>query len=145
MSVGWRLQSSQCDGGVSLQVDPELLLGVCCPAFPSDSSPPCDIPLALCLQVVTAYVADEARDPGYWGTARMVLEAGLCLALDAQATADAGCHSGGVLTPASAMGLVLMERLRRAGLMFDITDSPALDKQQQQQPAAAKEAAAVSR
>jgi hypothetical protein len=76
----------------------------------------------------------------------MVLEAGLCLALDGQATAAAGCHSGGVLTPASAMGLVLIERLRRAGLKFGITDSPALDKvKQQQQPAAAKEPAGVSR
>jgi short subunit dehydrogenase-like uncharacterized protein len=68
------------------------------------------------MQVVQAYVADEHRDPGYWGTARMVLEAGLCLALDGQATAAAGCASGGVLTPASAMGLVLIERLRQAGL-----------------------------
>jgi len=64
----------------------------------------------------------------------MVLEAGLCLALDAQACAAAGCASGGVLTPASAMGLVLIERLRRAGLKFNVTESPALtDKQQQQQ------------
>lgn len=68
----------------------------------------------------------------------MVLEAGLCLALDAQACADAGCASGGVLTPASAMGLVLIERLRRAGLRFEVTESPALsDKQQQKQPAGA--------
>jgi short subunit dehydrogenase-like uncharacterized protein len=66
----------------------------------------------------------------------MVLEAGLCLALDAEATAAAGCQAGGVLTPASAMGLVLIERLRQAGLKFDITESPALDKVQQKQPAA---------
>jgi short subunit dehydrogenase-like uncharacterized protein len=56
----------------------------------------------------------------------MVLEAGLCLALDGAACDEAGCLKGGVLTPASAMGLVLIERLRRAGLTFDITSSPAL-------------------
>lgn len=55
----------------------------------------------------------------------MVLEAGLCLAFDAEACAAAGCQSGGVLTPASAMGLVLIERLRKAGLKFDIVESPA--------------------
>eukprot|EP00879_Flechtneria_rotunda_P007646 GHRR01008018.1.p1 GENE.GHRR01008018.1~~GHRR01008018.1.p1 ORF type:complete len:404 (+),score=160.62 GHRR01008018.1:312-1523(+) len=90
------------------------------------------------LQVIKAYVADEHRDPGYWGTARMLLEAGLCLALDSAACAAAGCQSGGVLTPASAMGVVLIDRLRRAGLKFEITESPALGKQQlqQQQPMA---------
>lgn len=71
----------------------------------------------------------------------MVLEAGLCLALDAGACAAAGCASGGVLTPASAMGLVLIERLRQAGLKFDITQSPALHKAQQQKQ---REPAAVA-
>jgi short subunit dehydrogenase-like uncharacterized protein len=77
-------------------------------------------------QVIEAYVADEHRDPGYWGTARMLLEAGLCLALDGAACEAAGCQKGGVLTPASAMGVVLIDRLRRAGLKFDVTRSPAL-------------------
>ncbi|KAF8057624.1 trans-acting enoyl reductase [Scenedesmus sp. PABB004] len=77
-------------------------------------------------QVIVARVADPARDPGYWGTARMLLEAGLCLALDSAACAEAGCKPGGVLTPASAMGLVLVNRLRAAGLQFAITSSPAL-------------------
>jgi len=75
----------------------------------------------------------------------MVLEAGLCLALDAQACAAAGCASGGVLTPASAMGLVLIERLRRAGLRFDVTESPALSDKQQQQEKEPASAAAGSR
>jgi short subunit dehydrogenase-like uncharacterized protein len=46
----------------------------------------------------------------------MVLEAGLCLALDSAACDATGCKSSGVLTPASAMGMVLMDRLRAAGL-----------------------------
>jgi hypothetical protein len=36
-------------------------------------------------QVIVAECADNSRDPGYWGTARLVLEAGLCLALDSGA------------------------------------------------------------
>lgn len=94
-------------------------------------------------QVIEASVADPWRDPGYWGTARLVLEAGLCLALDAAACDAAGCHKGGVLTPASAMGLVLIERLRQAGITFDITSSPALKQPQgqQQQPERAKQLA----
>lgn len=39
---------------------------------------------------------------------------------------QAGCLQGGVLTPATAMGLVLADRLRAAGIIFDIVQSPAL-------------------
>ncbi len=47
-------------------------------------------------------------DPGYAATSRMLSEAGLCLA-----TTEG---PGGVLTPASAMGDALVERLRDAGM-----------------------------
>ncbi len=47
-------------------------------------------------------------DPGYAATARMLGESGLCLA-DTEGP-------GGVLTPASAMGDDLVERLREAGM-----------------------------
>ena len=47
-------------------------------------------------------------DPGYAATSRMLSEAGLCLA---------GTEGpGGVLTPASAMGDALVERLRNVGM-----------------------------
>ncbi|HEX6027109.1 MAG TPA: enoyl-ACP reductase, partial [Solirubrobacter sp.] len=49
-------------------------------------------------------------DPGYKATAVMMGESALCLALD-----DLPDRSG-VLTPASAMGSALVERLRAAGL-----------------------------
>uniref|UniRef100_A0A7S3RBG0 Saccharopine dehydrogenase NADP binding domain-containing protein n=1 Tax=Dunaliella tertiolecta TaxID=3047 RepID=A0A7S3RBG0_DUNTE len=63
----------------------------------------------------------DKRDPGYWSTSRMVLESALCLALDDEAIKQSGkCRDGGVLTPASAMGLVLMERLKAAGLKFTV-------------------------
>jgi short subunit dehydrogenase-like uncharacterized protein len=73
-----------------------------------------------------ALLQDPKRDPGYWGTSRMVLEAGLCLALQQDEMLAAGLPAGGDLTPAVAMGMVLVERLRAAGLVLRITESPAL-------------------
>ncbi|MFO0745300.1 MAG: saccharopine dehydrogenase NADP-binding domain-containing protein [Myxococcota bacterium] len=57
-----------------------------------------------------AYQVSDVGDPGYSSTARMLAEAALCLAHDAL-PARAGC-----LTPATAMGSALAERLRGAGL-----------------------------
>jgi short subunit dehydrogenase-like uncharacterized protein len=54
-------------------------------------------------------------DPGYKATAVMLGEAGLCLALDGSALPDAA----GVLTPATAMGMPLVERLRAADFTFE--------------------------
>jgi short subunit dehydrogenase-like uncharacterized protein len=53
-------------------------------------------------------------DPGYGETAKMLGESAVCLAKD---DLDA---VGGVLTPASSMGVKLVERLRRAGMGFDV-------------------------
>jgi short subunit dehydrogenase-like uncharacterized protein len=53
-------------------------------------------------------------DPGYGETAKMLSEAALCLAKDNLPT------RGGVLTPASAMGVRLVERLRKAGMTFSV-------------------------
>jgi short subunit dehydrogenase-like uncharacterized protein len=58
-------------------------------------------------------------DPGYAATARMLSESALCLAFDTTP------KRGGVLTPASAMGMVLVERLRRAGMTFEVHDRAA--------------------
>ncbi|MEO6999722.1 MAG: saccharopine dehydrogenase NADP-binding domain-containing protein [Terracoccus sp.] len=54
-------------------------------------------------------------DPGYDGTAVMLGEAALCLALDG----DLLPERSGVLTPATAMGGVLVDRLRAHGFVFD--------------------------
>lgn len=54
-------------------------------------------------------------DPGYGDTAKMLAEAGLCLALDKTLPE----HTG-VITPASAMGEALMPRLARAGLTLGL-------------------------
>jgi short subunit dehydrogenase-like uncharacterized protein len=50
-------------------------------------------------------------DPGYAATAVMLGESALCLALDGERLPD----GGGVLTPATAMGTALADRLRAAG------------------------------
>lgn len=60
-------------------------------------------------------------DPGYGETAKMLGESALCLAMDRDATPAAA----GVLTPASAMGMPLVERLRRAGMTFQVEATPA--------------------
>lgn len=71
--------------------------------------------------MVQAEVGDPHRDGGYWGTSRMLLEAALCLALQ-QKELDAAqeLQKGGVLTPASSMGMLLVERLRKAGMTFKV-------------------------
>jgi short subunit dehydrogenase-like uncharacterized protein len=56
-------------------------------------------------------------DPGYAATSRMIGESALCLAQDPPERA----FEGGVLTPATAMGTRLVERLRRADITFDVT------------------------
>lgn len=61
----------------------------------------------------------EAKgDPGYNATAVMLGQAGLCLALDNQETPGVA----GVLTPATAMGGVLTDRLRAAGQVYEVSE-----------------------
>jgi short subunit dehydrogenase-like uncharacterized protein len=55
-------------------------------------------------------------DPGYAATAVMLGETALCLALDEARLPD----RAGVLTPATAMGDALVERLRAAGQTFEV-------------------------
>jgi len=60
-------------------------------------------------------VADQ-RDPGYGSTAVMLSESALCLALQGH---ELGAE-GGILTPAPTMGMRLVERLRAAGMTFEV-------------------------
>ncbi len=62
----------------------------------------------------TTVAADQ--DPGYTGTAVMLGQSALCLALDGPLLPD----RAGVLTPATAMGSVLADRLRAHGFMFEV-------------------------
>ena len=63
----------------------------------------------------TARVAQQG-DPGYAATAVLLGQSALCLALDG----DRLPAGGGVLTPATAMGDVLADRLRGAGVTLDV-------------------------
>lgn len=56
------------------------------------------------------------RDPGYGATAKMLGQSALCLALDA----DRLPVKGGSWTPASAMGMALVERLNNVGVRFEM-------------------------
>ena len=58
-------------------------------------------------------------DPGYAATARMLSESALSLAFDVIPA------QGGVLTPAACMGMRLVERLRKAGMTFEVKETSA--------------------
>lgn len=67
-------------------------------------------------KVITAKVTGD-RDPGYGSTSKMLGESAACLALDS----EAGTSASGVLTPSTAMGDALLNRLEaNAGLSFSI-------------------------
>ncbi|MER5704578.1 saccharopine dehydrogenase NADP-binding domain-containing protein [Micromonospora sp. NPDC002296] len=58
-------------------------------------------------------------DPGYDETAKMLGESALCLALDEGLPATCG-----QVTPVTAMGDALLDRLTRAGMTFRVLDAP---------------------
>jgi short subunit dehydrogenase-like uncharacterized protein len=64
---------------------------------------------------VLIYTVSDRADPGYSSTAKMLGEAALCLALEPLTS------PGGVQTPAVAMAQPLLDRLRRAGLVFAVS------------------------
>jgi len=57
-------------------------------------------------------------DPGNRATTKFVCESALALALQPQAL-PGGEHAGGVLTPASGLGMVLARRLIAAGMTVE--------------------------
>ena len=59
-------------------------------------------------------VVRGAGDPGYGATSKMLAETGLCLALDDLSTGPAEGKAGGVLTPSTALGELLVARLEQA-------------------------------
>lgn len=61
--------------------------------------------------VATAQIVGHA-DPGYAETAKMLAESAFLL--------STGTHPGGVSTPAAALGLPLVERLRVAGMEWNV-------------------------
>jgi short subunit dehydrogenase-like uncharacterized protein len=66
--------------------------------------------------VTVAYVrSGNAGDPGYKATACMSIEASLCMALERDK-----CAAGGVLTTATGLGRVLVDRLNKAGMKLGV-------------------------
>jgi short subunit dehydrogenase-like uncharacterized protein len=61
-------------------------------------------------------IVSDRRDPGYGSSAVMLSESALCLALQGAELQS----EGGILTPATAMGMRLVERLRAAGLKLEV-------------------------
>lgn len=59
------------------------------------------------------------QDPGYGETAKMLGESAVCLVLDGPSLTS----GGGILTPATAMGTTLLERLRGAGMTFEVHEA----------------------
>lgn len=60
-------------------------------------------------------------DPGYRDTARMLVESGMCLALDDEfERIQKFCPTGGIFTPAPCLGRVLLQRLLATGTKINI-------------------------
>ena len=64
--------------------------------------------------MVRGQIADKG-DPGNRATTKMLCESALALALQLDAL-PGGLQHGGLLTPASGLGDVLVQRLRAAGM-----------------------------
>jgi short subunit dehydrogenase-like uncharacterized protein len=63
-------------------------------------------------------------DPGNRSTVRMLCESALALALE-ESVLPGFPTRGGILTPATALGDVLVRRLRNAGITIQVPDTPA--------------------
>ena len=68
-------------------------------------------------KILTVRVSCKS-DPGYSGTALMIAESAVCLALDEEILPQ----NFGILTPATTMGDTLINRLKKAGMKFEIVD-----------------------
>jgi len=65
----------------------------------------------------------DQGDPGNAVTVKILCEAALALAVDG-AKLPGGAARGGVLTPATGLGQVLVERLRARGMTLEASDTP---------------------
>lgn len=67
------------------------------------------------------------HDAGCLETSKMMIESGLCLAL--QDTELPSTHKGGFMSPATGLGDVLLHRLMNVGVYFESKSFPAPQKQ----------------
>ncbi len=66
-------------------------------------------------------VVSDKGDPGNRATVKFLCESALCLALNAEQL-PGGQQRGGILTPATGLGDVLVERLRKAGMRLETSE-----------------------
>jgi short subunit dehydrogenase-like uncharacterized protein len=71
-------------------------------------------------------IVSDKGDPGNRATVKFLCESALCLALNADQL-PGGQQRGGVLTPATGLGDVLVERLRRAGMRLQTSEQGPLN------------------
>jgi short subunit dehydrogenase-like uncharacterized protein len=69
-------------------------------------------------QSVRGLIADVG-DPGNRATVKFVCESALCLAVDFDHL-PGGAARGGILTPATGFGDVLVERLKKVGMRLEV-------------------------
>lgn len=69
-------------------------------------------------QKVQGIIADQG-DPGNRATVKFLCESALSLALN-EAELPGGEHRGGILTPATGLGDILVQRLRQAGMQIEV-------------------------
>jgi short subunit dehydrogenase-like uncharacterized protein len=69
-------------------------------------------------QKVRGLIADTG-DPGNRATVKFVCESALCLAVDFNRL-PGGAQRGGILTPATGLGDVLVERLKQVGMQIEV-------------------------
>jgi len=60
-------------------------------------------------------------DPGYFETAKMTCETAVGLATQLNEVLERGVR-GGIHTPASSLGVILLERLRKANMVWKVTE-----------------------
>ena len=56
-------------------------------------------------------------DPGYKSTAKLICESALCLALSSENLPNT--NTGGVLTTSTGLGSTLIDRLKKADVLFE--------------------------
>jgi short subunit dehydrogenase-like uncharacterized protein len=71
-------------------------------------------------------VVSDKGDPGNRATVKFLCESALCLALNADRL-PGGLQRGGVLTPATGLGDVLVERLRKTGMRLETSEQGPLN------------------
>ncbi|KAG0236214.1 hypothetical protein BGW42_003859 [Actinomortierella wolfii] len=71
-------------------------------------------------KVVRAIATVSGAEPGYSETCRLLVESAMCLIKEEERTFRENKIQGGLLTPASAFGHVLVQRLRERGVVLEV-------------------------